>query len=101
MDAIERLVLAYGLRVEVTDLGGAQGCEVRAEFDAAAWTIRLNGRMLDALPAQERRARMRFAIAHELFHCREYRGEVPLQRSTALREESANEFARSLVDARP
>lgn len=94
-----RLARAEGISVELADLGDYCADELRAEYDPAEGAIRVNVRLIDKLePAQTARY-IAFAIAHELYHHREHRGEVVRLRTKSAREQAADEFARALLAA--
>lgn len=87
MRALE-LARAYGVAVEVADLGDWGGAQLVAEYDPAGPVIRVHAGALE---------RWELAVAHELYHHRERIGEVPRLRDRAARERAAHAFARDLV----
>jgi hypothetical protein len=95
---------AYGLAVELADLGGWGETTLIAEYDARARAIRINSRALETyrrrcgrLSPRDVREFIDFAVAHELFHHREAIGEEPRRGSYAEREAAADAFARAIV----
>jgi hypothetical protein len=99
---------AYGLAVELADLGAASAGVV-AEYDPAARVIRINERALAAyrrhcgeLSSCAVRTFIDVAVAHELYHHREAAGEIPRLPTRAGRERAADAYAREAVsvDAR-
>lgn len=97
IDDLLRFVKAYGLAVEYADLGDWAGAELRSEYDPQGPVIRINRRIVERLPDGEADDFIEFAVAHELYHHREHRGEVPRVTDRAERERAANEFARGLL----
>ena len=86
------IAAAYGVRVEVADLGDWGSVRLVAEYDPDGPTIRVNRRELPHVAIER-------AIAHELYHHREAIGEVPRLRNRAERERAAEAFAGDLVGA--
>ena len=84
------LAAAYGVRVELADLGDWGRVRLIAEYDPDGPTIRVNRREV-AEDAIER------AVAHELYHHRETLGEVPRIAGRAEREAAADAFADALA----
>jgi hypothetical protein len=82
------LAEAYGVRVEIADLGDWASVTLVAEYDPDGPVIRVSERA--PKDAVER------AIAHELYHHREAIGEVPRLRDRAARERAADAFAERL-----
>ncbi len=98
------LAAAYGIAVEVADLGTWAGIRLISEYDPRARAIRVNARALDeyrrggaGLTSREVRAFIDLAVAHEVYHHREACGELPRLASRALREAAADRYARSRV----
>ena len=62
------------MKIEFTDLGDWGSAELRAEYDPEGRepVIRVNTRVLNALPEPERAAFVVAALAHEFEHHREY-----------------------------
>jgi hypothetical protein len=59
--------------------------------------IRINKRVIENLTVAEIGDFIAFAIAHELYHHREHKGEIPRLLDRAARETAANQFARELL----
>jgi hypothetical protein len=97
MPDLRALAAACGVRVEVADLGGWGSATLRAEYDARERTIRVN---LRALPHDQTKAEHAIAraIAHELYHHREARGEVPRLAGRDARERAAEAYADQLTE---
>ncbi|MHB1550064.1 MAG: hypothetical protein ACYCX6_02550 [Vulcanimicrobiaceae bacterium] len=93
MEAIYRLARERGVAVECADLGDWGAAELRAEYDPAGPTIRINARALQRLPAEERDAFAARAVAHELYHHAERLGEIPHRADPMARERAADDFA--------
>jgi hypothetical protein len=91
------LARRYGVRIEYADLGVWGEAELRSEYDPQGPVIRLNTRIIEKLPSKTVEAFIAFAIAHELYHHREYCGEVPYHCERAARERAANRFAQDLL----
>ena len=89
---------AYGVSVRFADLGDWGGDELRSEYDPHVPEIRLNVRVAAALPACELGEFVALAVGHELYHHREYIGEVAVLPLRSAREAAAAEFARTLSD---
>ncbi|HEX3465465.1 MAG TPA: ImmA/IrrE family metallo-endopeptidase [Candidatus Elarobacter sp.] len=90
MSGVRELAAAYGVRVEIADLGDWGRVRLIAEYDPEGPVIRVN--------RCERSVER--AIAHELYHHREAIGEIPRIRDRAAREAAADAFAGALVNAR-
>ncbi len=97
------LAAAYGLTVEVLDLG-AGTTRLISEYDPGARTIRINERALTSYreargerSSCDVRTFIDLAIAHELYHHREAAGEVAKVAPPARREAAADAFARAHV----
>ncbi|HEV3153884.1 MAG TPA: hypothetical protein VGZ02_08785 [Candidatus Baltobacteraceae bacterium] len=86
-----------GVRIEYADLGAWGSCELRSEYDPHDAVIRVNTRLLQALPPAQALRVAALAVAHELYHHREACGEVPRLRDRVRREDAADAFARSLL----
>lgn len=87
----------YCIAVQFADLGAWGEDELRSEYDPVGPVIRINTRVLDRMTVTERDAFVARAIGHELYHHREYLGEVPRLTSHALRERAADAFACALA----
>ncbi|MDQ2680156.1 MAG: hypothetical protein M3Y21_03915 [Candidatus Eremiobacteraeota bacterium] len=97
MNAVFRLVREYGIHLEYSDLGEWGVDELRSEYDPAGPTIRINKHVIENLPMSEIGDFICFAIGHELYHHREYKGEIVRLADKRDREIAANEFARKLI----
>jgi hypothetical protein len=104
-----KVAAAYGVAIELADLGDWDRTLLVAEYDPAARTIRINERALAAyrlacgVPSScQVRAFIDYALAHELYHHREALGEIPRLPTRAQREAAADAFAseRVAIDAR-
>jgi hypothetical protein len=87
------IAAAYGVRVELADLGDWAAVTLLAEYDPDGPVIRVNERALPDCAIDR-------AIAHELYHHREAIGEVARIADRAARERAADAFADDLVRAR-
>jgi hypothetical protein len=83
------LAEAYGVRVEIADLGDWASVTLVAEYDPDGPVIRVSERTPEVAVWR--------AIAHELYHHREAIGEVPRLRDRAARERAADAFAERLA----
>jgi hypothetical protein len=92
MPDVRRIAAAYGVRVELVDLGDWAAVTLVAEYDPDGPVIRVNERPPSAA--------IDHAIAHELYHHREAIGEVARIADRAARERAADAFADELVRAR-
>lgn len=88
MPDVRGIAAAYGVRVEVADLGDWGSVDLVAEYDPDGPVIRVNERAMRDVDR---------AIAHELYHHREAIGEVARIRDRAARERAADAFADDLV----
>jgi hypothetical protein len=98
MNRAFELARAYGVRVELADLGDWGSSELHSEYDPAGPVIRINRRSVEPLEAEEIEPFLAFSIGHELYHHREYLGEVGRLRRCRERESAADDFARSLLE---
>jgi hypothetical protein len=113
MPDVRALAEAYGVRVEVTDLGDWGSVTLVAEYDPEGPVIRVNERTLWRILRQAQddsdvevtlslskgapqRAIDR-VIAHELYHHREAIGEIARIGDRGARERAADAFADDLV----
>jgi hypothetical protein len=107
MPDVRGIAAAYGVRVELADLGDWGSTTLISEYDPDGPAIRINE---NALPqgsscapstrsGQSVRDAIDRAIAHELYHHREAIGEIPRLRDRAAREAAADAFAERLVTA--
>jgi hypothetical protein len=104
MPDVRGIAAAYGVRVELADLGDWSPATLVAEYDPDGPVIRVNERTLwrilrqaqDDNEAQDDdgpRDAIDHAIAHELYHHREAIGEVPCIADRTQRECAADAFA--------
>ena len=89
---VRGVAAAYGVRVELADLGDWAAVTLVAEYDPDGPVIRVNERAQGAA--------IDHAIAHELYHHREAIGEVPRLAGRAARERAADAFADEFVRPR-
>lgn len=101
MHPVFELAKRYGVEVRYEDLGDWGMDELRSEYDPQGPVIRVNKRVIENLPLVEIGDFIAFSIAHELYHHREHRDEVPRLADRAARETAANEFARHMVGEAP
>jgi hypothetical protein len=124
MPDVRALAAAYGVRVELADLGDWGSVHIVAEYDPDGPVIRVNTRCLrlilrqaqdDIVPGhrpsvirsdnvilslskdEPTRSWLDHAIAHELYHHREAIGEIPRIADRTAREEAADAFADALT----
>lgn len=105
MPDVRSAAAAYGLGIEVADLGAWAGATLIAEYDPPARMIRVNARAVAAYrqardaPAASSAVTtfVDLAIAHELYHHREAIGESARLGSRAQREAAADAYARANV----
>jgi hypothetical protein len=110
MSGIRALAAAYGVRIEVTNLGDWGRVRLIAEYDPDGPVIRVNTRErpLTLRQAQgdieagrwmsaDGRGEIERAIAHELYHHREAIGEIPRLRDRDVREAAADAYADALL----
>ena len=107
MPDVRAIAAAYGVRVELADLGDWAPVTLVAEYDPDGPVIRVNERALRDLLVRPfdklqdlRHDAIDHAIAHELYHHREAIGEVARIANRAARERAADAFADELVSAR-
>ena len=91
MPDVRGIAAAYGVRVELADLGDWAAVTLVAEYDPDGPVIRVDARAPSAA--------VEHAIAHELYHHREAIGEVARIAERAARERAADAFADELVRA--
>jgi hypothetical protein len=94
---IRGIAAAYGVRIELDDLGEWNGTRLVAEYDPEGPVIRLNERAIPSGSSCLAREHIDRAIAHELYHHREAIGEIPRLQDRAARERAADAFAEHLV----
>ncbi len=97
MHDVFALAKRYGVAIEYADLGEWGVDELRSEYDPLGPVIRLNTRVIENLPIAQVGEFIAFAVAHELYHHREHRGEVARLGDRGAREAAANDFARGLL----
>ena len=91
------LAAAYGVRVEVADLGDWGTATLLAEYDTEGPVIRINERALPTGSSCAVRDAIDRAIAHELYHHREAIGEIPRLGNRVAREAAADRFAETFA----
>lgn len=99
------LASAYGVRIELDDLGSWTPAMLVSEYDPDGPVIRVNRRAIERLHATfgeqtsscDVRTLIDVAIAHELYHHREHLGEVDRLPTHAEREAAADAYARARV----
>lgn len=101
MHPVFELAQKYGVEIEYVDLGAWGVDELRSEYDPEGPVIRVNKRVIENLPPEEIGDFIAFSIAHELYHHREHKGEIPRLLDRGARETAANDFARRLVGRPP
>ena len=97
MPDVRGIAAAYGVRVEVADLGDWAAVTLVAEYDPDGPVIRVNERELWRTASRDA---IDLAIAHELYHHREAIGEIARIAGRSARERAADAFADDLVRAR-
>jgi hypothetical protein len=97
MPDVRALAAAYGVRVEVADLGDWGAARLVSEYDPAGPVIRLNERELPHGSSCAVRDAIDLAVAHELYHHREAIGEIPRIAERAAREAAADAYAEQLA----
>jgi hypothetical protein len=97
MHTVFELAKRYGVEIEYADLGDWGVDELRSEYDPGGPVIRINKRIMENLPIAEIGRFIAFAVAHEMYHVREHRGEVARLADRAARETAANDYARDLL----
>ena len=83
------LAAAYGVRVELANLGDWAPVTLDAEYDPNGPVIRVNERAHELA--------IEHAIAHELYHHREAIGEISRIADRVARERAADAFANALL----
>ena len=99
------LAHAYGIRIEIEDLGTWGEALLVSEYEPKGPIIRVNQRAIDRLRATlgaatsscDVRTLIDVAIAHEIYHHREAIGEVERLPTHAQREAAADAYARTHV----
>ena len=80
------------MRIEIADLGDWGAAELRSEYDPEGPVIRVNARVVERLPEDQRAAFLARAIAHEYYHHLEHSGKIPVIADRAAREVAASSF---------
>ena len=93
MSDVRGVAAAYGVCVELADLGDWASVTLVAEYDPDGPVIRVNERASLGHAIDH-------AIAHEIYHHREAIGEIPRIANRIDRECAADAFADDLVRAR-
>lgn len=83
----------YGVTVSFADLGDWGNARLQAEYDPRGPAIRVNTRVARRLAPSALRRFVALAIGHELYHHREWIGEVARARDARARERAADEYA--------
>jgi hypothetical protein len=105
---VHAIAAAYGIRVEIADLGDWGRVRLIAEYDPQGPVIRVNRRESSLALRQAQRddavrddvaTAIDRAIAHELYHHREAIGEVPRLADRGAREAAADAYAETLSTA--
>lgn len=99
MPDVRGIAAAYGVRVELAQLGDWGSARLIAEYDPDGPAIRINESALPKGSSCDVRDAIDRAIAHELYHHREAIGEIPRIAGRAAREAAADAFAERLVGA--
>jgi hypothetical protein len=96
------LAAAYGVRVELANLGDWACVTLVAEYDPDGPVIRVNepNVTLSLSKGAPLDLTVEHAIAHEVYHHREAIGEVARIADRAARERAADAFADALMAAR-
>ena len=79
------------MKIEFADLGDWGDAELRSEYDPRGPVIRINSRIADKLPPEERAEFVKRAIAHEMYHHMEHCGDIPVIADRAAREAAAGD----------
>ncbi|MDB5070152.1 MAG: hypothetical protein JWM87_1263 [Candidatus Eremiobacteraeota bacterium] len=99
MADVRGIAAAYGVRVELADLGDWAAVRLVAEYDPVGPVIRINENTLPRGSSCDVRDAIDRAIAHELYHHREAIGEIPRIAARAAREAAADAYADALTAA--
>jgi hypothetical protein len=99
MSDLRAVAAAYGVAIELLDLGDWGRATLIAEYDPDGPTIRINARAITRGCADDTRRAIDLAIAHELYHHREAVGEVDRVREPSARERAADAYAAALLEA--
>ena len=101
MPDVRALAQAYGVRVELDDLGDWATATLIAEYDPSGPAIRVNARALPHGSSCDVRDAIDRAVAHELYHHREAIGEIPRLTTRTERERAADAYADELAGEAP
>jgi hypothetical protein len=83
---------AYGIAIELADLGAWGDTTLISEYDPDGPVIRINSRALPAGSSCAVREHIDRAVAHELYHHREALGEIERLPDRKARERAAGEY---------
>jgi hypothetical protein len=97
LNAAFRLAREYGVAVRFADFGAWSEGELRAEYDPAVPEIVVNRRVAESLADAERDRFVQHAVGHELYHHREYIGEIARLPTKNAREAAADAYAVQLL----
>lgn len=106
MADVRAIAAAYGVRIEIADLGEWGRVRLIAEYDAGGPVIRVNRRELSLTLRRAQRdhavhgeiaTAIGRAVAHELYHHLESIGEIPRLAGRAAREAAADAYAETLL----
>jgi hypothetical protein len=81
-----------GVAIELADLGDWGPATLVSEYDPAGPVIRINTRAIPPGSSCDVREHIDRAVAHELYHHREARGEIARLPDREARERSAGEY---------
>jgi hypothetical protein len=95
-----KLAREYGFKVSFADLGDWGVDELRSEYDPKGPEIRINIRVAEMLAGEEFADFVSMCVGHEIYHHREFIGEIPELPSRRDREIAADAFARKLLQPR-
>ena len=84
-----RVACAYGVALELADIGAWGAATLVSEYDPAGPVIRINTRALPVGRSCAVRVHVDRAIVHELYHHREAIGEIGRLADRAARERAA------------
>jgi len=82
------------MKIEFADLGHwGRETELMSEYDPQGLVIRINSRIADKLPPEERAEFVKRAIAHEMYHHKEHSGKIPIIADRIAREAAASRYS--------
>ncbi len=96
MPDVRGIAAAYGVRIELSDLGRWGDTTLVSEYDPDGPVIRINEHALPHGSSCDVREVIDRAIAHELYHHREAIGEIDRIPDRTARERAADAFAEQL-----